>query len=273
MREQKSSMSDEGTTFLGSPEVRFGLQPSLIPTRFQTIYAQQPQGKNAAFLCEAAEGGTYYCKHDLNNRPTRATEWFSHGLARALRITVPESRVMENANGHTFFGSRSLISNAGDFEVRDYLSRKQRNELGGASNWLGQYLSRIYVLDMFLNNPDRTVNNFLLGENLTRLCAIDFADSRLEDITSDRFPVATSNTVRHMRLIDTVHGFSLDMALEMIENIQAIPVSVIDGIIRGMPNDWILDYQIRQIHDAWAEGKIKFRLSALRSGLNDGSRR
>lgn len=136
-------------------------------------------------------------------------------------------------------------------------------------------MSGLYALDMFLNNNDRNLHSFVLLEDTVPnvLCAIDFADARLEDITSDRFPVAGSNTVCNGKFVESCHGFSLDTALEMIDNIRDIRVSVIDRIIGGMPSDWMVDDQKQQIREAWADSRLAARLSALRAGLEDGSRR
>lgn len=263
-------MPDDGEPSIGGCPSRLDSQSSLLRTRIRHIYPSRPTNKHIRFHCTAFDERTYYCKDDADGRPIRATEWISQSLALHLGIAVAEFQIIEH-EGETFFGSREAISTADIFKVRDYLSREQQNELG-ETDWFGRWLSRLYALDMFLNNPDRGMNNFVL-ENGSSLRAIDFADSRLEDITSERFPVATSNTVCNVKFIENVHGFSLDSAREMIERIRVIPVSVIDGIIGGMPNDWMVDDQKQQIHEAWASGRISHRLSALRAGLEDGSRR
>ena len=269
-------MPGDGSKYSEAPSIHLDSQLNLLRTRISTIHQDHPAGKHPKFLCTANDGFLYYCKADADGRSIRATEWIAQSLAVHLGIAVPDFRVMEDMNGdETFFGSRNSISTAGCFEVRDFLTRKKSNELGGPTDWFGRWLSSLYTFDMFLNNPDRGMNNFVLekGTAAGKLCAIDFADSHLEDITSDRFPVAASNTVCNGKFVSSNHGFFLDSALEMVENIRVIPVSVIDGIIRGMPNDWMLDDQKLQICEAWADGRLNLRLSALRSGLEDGSRR
>lgn len=269
-------MPGDGRKFMGAPQSHLDSQLSLLRTRISTIYPGQPTGKHVNFLCTDRDGVVYYCKNDADGRPVRATEWFAQSLAEHLGIAVPVFRVMEDNEGkQTFFGSRNVISTAGNFEVRDYLTRKKVSELGGPADWFGRWLSGLYALDMFLNNPDRGMNNFVLekGSSADKLYAIDFADAHLEDITSDRFPVAASNTVCNGKFVEAHHGFFLDSALEMIENIRVIPISVIDGIVGGMPNEWMLDDQKREICSAWADGRHNLRLAALRSGLEDGSRR
>lgn len=267
-------MPDDGAPSLGNVSSQLDSQLSLLRPRISFVYPGTQNQKHIKFRARAEDGFDYYCKADADGRAIRATEWIAQSLARHLGIAVPEFRVMEH-NGETFFGSRESISTAGIFEVQDFLARKKLNELGGTADWLGNHLSRLHVLDMFLNNPDRGNNNFVLeSDGLARkLCAIDFADARLEDLTSDRFPVAASNTVCNGKFRASVHGFSLDTALEMIDNIRDIRASVIDGIIGKMPNDWMVDDQKLEIREAWASSRLEPRLSALRAGLEDGSRR
>lgn len=273
MRRSVFQMPNDEARFLGNIPSSSDSQLSLLPTRISTVYPSQPTGKHISLVGEAKDGHIYYCKCDADGRPIRATEWVAQSLARHLGIAVPEFRVMEH-NGETFFGSRQAVSTAGFFEVHDFLTRNQPDELGGASEWVGRRLSGLYVLDLFLNNPDRGLNNFLLEtDGYTRkLCAIDFADARLEDISSDRFPVASSNTIVKGKYLRDVHGFYLDAALEMIERIRAVPASEMNGILGGMPSDWMSDDQKSQFCEAWAGDRFESRLSALRTGLEDESR-
>jgi hypothetical protein len=279
MRRLPFQMPDDGARTLGSIPSKLDSQLSLLPTRISTIYPSQPIGKHIRFHCSGDDGQTYHCKSDVDSRPIRATEWISQSLAHHLGIAVPNFRIMEDRDGETYFGSQEHIKTASLFKLQDLLTRKTLvNELGGPSgplSWLGPRLSGLYALDMFLNNNDRNPRNFVLLEDAVPniLCAIDFADARLEDITSDRFPVATSNTVCNGKFFESVHGFSVDSALEMIDRIGAIPVSTIDGIIGKMPNDWMLDGQKHQFREAWFGSRLEPRLSALRAGIKDGSRR
>lgn len=79
------------------------------------------------------------------------------------------------------------------------------------------------------------------------------------------------NTMRHGRLLRSKHGFFVESALEMIDRIEAIPRGLIEGILRGMPDDWMAGAQRNDIVDAWSDKKIAVRLSALRAGIKDGS--
>lgn len=268
-------MPDDKIITLGNPLGHLDAQPSLIPTRIRTIYPHRPIGKHISVHCTAVDGRTYHCKSDADGRPIRATEWIAQSLARHLGIAVPDFQIMDDDNGETYFGSREAIAIAAPFEMNQLLTQITVNELGAPTNWLGPRLSGLYALDLFLNNPDRNLCNFVLEKSAIPnvLCAIDFADSHLEDITSDRFPVATCNTVCNGRFINTIHEFSLASASDMIESIRLVPTSVIDGFIKEMPNDWMANDEKKRICEAWSGSQFDSCLSALRAGLEDGSRR
>ena len=246
---------------------------SLLPSRVSIRYPHEPVGKHIRFRCDTTDGQTFFCKSDADGRPIRAIEWFCHGLTKHLGIAVAPFAVVEDNDGQTYFGSRLKISTAEHFEMLAYLTQAKINELGGKSDWLGRHLSMLYVIDMFLNNDDRNINNFILdkGGMPITLRAIDFADGDPGDISGRSFPVAASNTVCNGRFLASVHGFHPDAASEMINRIRAVPVAAINGIFGGMPDEWIDNEWRNSICGSWADQHHFDRLSALLAGINDGT--
>lgn len=240
---------------------------SLFPLRISTRYDALVSGNDIAFCCDVQEGGFYYAKGDHSLRDIRATEWFATNLAKLLDIAVPDCAVLENSNGETFFGSRRIISVAAEFEARDYLLNAQP-----MAGWLAQHLSRLYALDLFLNNSDRCLRNFLLMQTgLSKvLYAFDFALARLDDLTTDQFPVETSNTIRDGRLLRRFHTFDAAVALNLVDGISGLQQSKIQSILDAMPDDWMANEKRDILSEAWSGENLDIRLSALRSGLIDG---
>ena len=247
------------------------LAPELFPLRISNRYPRDPIGKDFSFRCDVVGGGTFYCKDDGRGRPIRQTEWFATRLAEHLSVSVPTCRVIEDEHGNTFFGSMGVISTAGEFDVRRYLTQPRVDELGRISDWLGRNLSGLYAYDFFLNNPDRRFGNFVLDRDgfSDRLCAIDFADARLEDISTDRFPVATSHTVCNGKILQSLHGFYADSALEMVDRIAAVPTAIIRGIVEEMPLEWVTNEQRDRIYESWSCDLFDSRLSALRAVIRN----
>lgn len=250
-----------------------GAQNSLFYRRIGTIYPTPSIGADLALYCEAVEGGSYYCKFDKDGRQIRATEWLCTHLAAHLGIATAECAILEDETGASYFGSRELISTASEFEVRDFLNHPSPNELGGPSEWPGRYLEQVFAFDMFVGNGDRSMRNFLLvneGQS-RRICAIDFASARLVDWSGYNFPVVTDQTVSVGRRLRETHGPFPASAFEMIDRIGAVPVETIEGILKGMPKDWLTAEQREGTCDNWSSDRVKGRLMALRSGIADGT--
>jgi hypothetical protein len=274
MREWQTIVSRDGQEIEGTQPKVIGFQPSMFPTRISTIYPGNPIGKDLTFCCTAFEGGTYHCKGDTILKNVCATEWICQSLARHLGIAVPEFRVMEDSNGDTFFGSRQAMSTADLFEVRDFLTRPHTDEIGRPTVWLRSHLAMIYVLDIFVANPDRSLSNFVLERDgsTRRLCVIDFADARLAEIAIDRFEVAGSSTLCDGRFLQGVHGgFDHASAFEMIERIRAVPSDFLVRTLGGMPREWLSEAEKQNLLDSWSSGKRLLRLSALRAGIENGT--
>lgn len=252
---------------------RGNVQPGLFPKRISTIYPGRPNGADIAFMCEVAEGGTYYCKSDRNGRQVRLTEWFCTRLAAHLGVATADCAILENENGESYFGSLHHKSTVQDFAVGDFLRSPRKGELGQPSEWPGRYLSSLYSLDLFLNNADREMTNFALhADGLGyRLCAIDFAASRLASLTGREFPIAHGRTLPVGKLLRHVHGFFEDSALEMVDRIAGVPAGVLGGFLAEIPADWASDAQKVGIGETWSSSRMHDRLADLRAGIRNGS--
>ena len=249
-------------------------EPSLFPLRISTIYPDLVNGADISFSCEADRGGTYYCKGDKGRRLIRATEWFCTHLAAHLGIPTPECAILEHPRtSETFFGSQQLSSLASDVELSTFLRNPQRGELGQPAEWPGAYLSGLYAFDLFVSNPDRGMNNFLLNrEGLTRrLCVFDFASVDITVLAGMNFPVASDATVHIGRFLRDRHGFFRQAAFEMIDRLSAVPAETIAGFLKRMPGDWMHAEQREGICELWSGKRLGGRLAALRTGIADES--
>jgi len=249
-----------------------GSSPSLFPLRIKSIYPP-PNGADIALYCIAEDGKIYFCKRDKHSRLIRMNEWLWTGLAQYLKIATPECAVLLDLSGETLFGSLDIGSTAGPFGVQDFLTTPQPDELGGLGRWMGQYLARLYVFDLLCGNPDRGLTNFLRfpDGSSSRLCAFDFASADMSALSRTTFPVAGSPTISIGRKLRRTHGFELPIALEMVESIEAVPRSVIEGLFKGAPKEWMSIEERKAFCEGWMGRQVKERLNALRSGLKDGS--
>ena len=242
-------------------------QISLLNVRISTLYPANPVGQDIALQCVGDDGRFYYGKSDRNGRPIRATEWLATKLANHLGISVADCAVLESNTGETFFGSRSPISVASEHHLNHLLNSPAQNELGQPVPWLGQYLSQVWAFDLFVDNPDRNLRNFIFDQdgNTGRVRAIDFASARLIEFSVERFPVDSDITMRIGKFVRAKHGSHRNAAIEMVERIESIPQEVIQSILNEMPKGWLTEDQIGGIVEVWSNGDRSKRLSRLKA--------
>nr|WP_141243896.1 hypothetical protein [Sphingomonas lenta] len=190
-------------------------------------------------------------------------------MASHLGISVADCAIIENDSGDTFFGSLSPRSVADEVELAVYLTRAQHDETGRPFPWLGRYLAGLWTYDLFIDNPDRTLRNFVLYRDggLQRICGIDFAAARMLSLQNDRFPVDNENTVKVGRTVRNLHGIHLDSAYEMLSRIAAVPGNVVQRILGEMPEDWIDREQKEGLSDAWSDARRNARIASLQARI------
>lgn len=245
--------------------------PQLFPRRIQNRFPP-PNGADVAFSASDESGAIFYCKKDSNGRHVRATEFICTRLSDHLGFRTPAWSIMEE-DGETFFGSQHEISSAGPFVVQDFLTKRRTDELGRIYHFPGAYLAQTFALDMFLGNLDRGLSNFLLVQDgrLFQVCLIDFVESRLMDLTSERFPVAQSSTVLLRKRLSSIHDAFDASAIEMVDRIEAVPKEVFLRYVDETPEDWLGHAQREAFSEVWGSPGFHNRLATLRARLLDGT--
>ncbi len=248
-------------------------QPGLFHVRIGTILPTEPTGADICLRCVGdADGRIYHCKDDIGRRRIRATEWIANSLAKHIGISVAEFAIIEDdTQDKTYFGSRSPISFAERFEMDAFIRTSERDEVGRPSKWLGQFFSRIWAFDLFVCNPDRSIQNFILDRDgqFGRICAIDYASSNLLPFPDRNFPIATSPTEGIGRIIRSRHGSHKAAAYEVLERIGSVPVNTLESIVTQMPEGWLEPDCATEFIEAWSDGRCARRLSLCRAKIAD----
>ena len=245
------------------------LEPSLFSRRISTRFPDAVTGRHLAFGCIADDGGYYFCKYDTDGHPARATEWVATKLAAHVGLVTAPCAVIQGEAGDTYFGSRQVDSPADRVLLENFLATRRANELGQLSGFPGQYLSMLRTFDLFIDNADRGVDNFVLARDgsMTRLVAIDFASARLLDCNVDRFPVELDRTMLVGKFHQQTHGAYPDSAIEMLGRLAAIPASVVEALITEMPDEWMTARSKGEFNDFWSDGRREKRIANLRAAL------
>lgn len=254
-------------TGAGTPAQTTSVQSSLLYPRVSTPLPGFPNGQDIDFHCIADDGNVYFCKRDKGPRPIRATEWFCTKLAQEVGVSVAECAVIEGGNGETFFASRSPVTVASEFELLAYIKKAAHNELGGRADWLGQYFASVWALDLFLDNPDRNMRNFVLDKDgsVGRIRAIDFASARLQNLSNGNFPIASEATCTIGRQVRKRHGTYVASAFALLDTVQQVSVSTIRGILEKMPEGWLAEDQMGRITGVWSDGGLEQRITQTKA--------
>lgn len=252
---------------MGGPVVTRPEQKPLFYPRISTRLPERPIGKDLDCICIGDDGRIYYCKDDAPPRMVRATEWVGTKLAEHLGVAVAECSVLEDFNGQTFFGSRQPLSLADEFTLNRILQQAHSDEVGRPAKWLGAYLAKVWAYDIFIDNPDRTLKNFVLDRegSMGKIKAIDFASARLFQISSGNFPIASENTSTVGRFIRATHGAHQESAYEMLDRIGAVRPAVIEDILGAMPPGWMQKDQMVKFFEVWSSGKHKDRVERAKA--------
>lgn len=240
-------------------------QSQLFPVRISTILPEAPIGGDLAFRCISDLGEFYYAKDDKGGRPIRATEWIATKVADALGLSVAEAAVLEGPDGSTYFGSLQPTSIADEDQCNRFLRTPSVDEVGRPAPWLGQYLSRLWAYDLFLDNPDRNLRNFVLERSARRIRAIDFASARYVHKPDTKFPIASDNTIVVGRFVRSRHGSHRESAIELLDWLGSMATSTITGILDAMPEDWLSEVHRNEFVEAWSDGRRQARIASVKA--------
>lgn len=244
----------------------------LFPVRLRTREFP-PEGAHIEFVTRADDGELYYCKGDRHGIPCRMREAFFSQLASGVNLAPPDFRIIEDEDsGETYFGSRRMPSTAAKLQTIRFLRTDRKDELGRHLPFPSRWFSQLYAFDMFIGNGDRSASNIIgfLDGRVMGLRPIDFSAANLALCGLTDFPDGKSETVQVARNLRTVHSFFADSAIQMLDQLRAVPASVVQTFFEAIPDEWIDVGERERIREIWSNSQLDKRLEALRAGLSDG---
>lgn len=241
----------------------------------KTLIEYPPSHQTADALGEvlADDQHYYYVKGDAHGKIVRASEWICTHIAEDIHIGAPPPMVIEVKSGDVVFGSRRIAQVSDLVTTANFLISPTLSNSNPSTTGLQSLLSSIYVFDMFINNDDRHLGNYLTvsDQDVRRLYAFDFSRSLFWHWPFQAFPSMPCNTVQCGRLLRAMHGFDQTAALATLDRIGALAPDTLQGFIRRMPTDWLPGDVHASFMDWWNNGGRSSRLSNLRKGVGDGT--
>lgn len=211
-------------------------------------YQKKLEGKSNAHLITFSDGNDYVVKYfQPGFEKSLPNEWVAYGLARFLELPIPYARIVDipeefSANVPELAGFESCKYQFASLYKPNCLDGHQVLDVTNLTNDQEQ-LAGIILFDHWICNTDRTRKNILLHEDdphTHRLWIIDHAEvfgtynwalPDLENLSTNLLKSATHQ-------IMTLFIEEEDSFAQQLENIQTIPVLLMEEIVDLIPEEW-----------------------------------
>jgi len=219
--------------------------------------------------CFCGDAGGYVIKKDAPDPYTPHNEWLCSNLATKVGVPQLGFDIVRHVDGNMWFGSSWKNS-----KVIDWWLLAQAGKIN--IDDLREGLSRIYILDLFIHNVDRHMNNYFV--------VLDGADYRIFSFDYGRAwrhhgwplpPVMTDpalNTVNNKNWLKQTFPTYFDAvaANETLDRLGAVTSGQIEEIIAKEPANWLQEPLISDTISWWA-AHASARLDQIRIGIGNGT--
>jgi hypothetical protein len=225
---------------------------------------------DCAQVCRCDDGSDYAVKDEVSNASVPHSEWFCTRLGELVGLASPPCKVVD-VRGKACFGSRWETGH----NAKDWWLRVISGAIDLAS--IAPTLSRIFAFDLFVNNIDRHMTNYIVREQHfgTTLLAFDYSRAWLVNgMPPPDLPMAAhENTTRAMRWMQDQFGhfFSINDAKHVLDRLDLVDHTTIQSILMSHPPEWLTTDQRDGIIAWWQSGARSSRINSIRKGVKDGT--
>lgn len=256
-------MADEGY-FRGEVAL-----PQLIPLKAIACGGANFGSADANEGCFCGDDGFFVIKKNDAHPTLPHSEWFCSSLAMGCDVPQVPFSVIEHMDGNHWFGS--LWQNG---KVADWWTLAEQGKIDFSA--LADDISKIYAFDLFINNVDRHMNNYMVvpakGGHTIR--SFDYSRAWLcqpfppvEIMDDDAATISCKDWFKN-----NFENYPKSEAMCLvIDRIEGMKLDTIKGIIAGHPHNWLTNHQSETIIDWWKSGMAAQRASSIRKGIADGS--
>lgn len=245
------------------------IQQNLVKLNVKTVYPQKTGTIHAGGFCSCDDGLDYAFKKAEGAAVfVPATEWLCGHLSNTCRIHTPPMEILQGLDGRMWFGSRI---EGGTLDADQCVMELAAGDMDKRILNLKERLSAIYAIDLFVNNVDRHLKNYLFRSSLNGavILAFDYSLAWLAHGPELRgYPTgATSKTAQLRAFLDTLYGFDLPSAKKVINDIQGLPADWIDGPVASMPVEWKQGVDVAAAVAWWKSDERAARCEAIKGAL------
>jgi hypothetical protein len=246
--------------------------PQLVPVKAVRCDPANLGTADCEYICRCDDGSDYAIKISKPFPGVRHTEWLCYHLGERVGLASPPCQMVEMPDGTIAFGSRWETG-----EIKNWWNEVVSGTI--ALSDLNGPLSRLFALDLFINNDDRHLNNFFIRKQYKghSLISMDYSRAWL----LHRFPLPmlplppTVKTVLAHRVLVHLFGNFLDIgeATKVLEDLRKVNHTEIANIIRRHPKNWLTISQKSSIMKWWKSPERIQRIDGILAGLANGTYR
>ena len=176
---------------------------------------------------EVSNGLRYHIKGDQKGRTVCASEWLCTKIAEETGIASPQSALIRRLDGSLVFGSQRISGVADKIVTLTFLTTPSQLSDLQTPPTLRRILSEIYAYDLFINNLDRHLGNYLSADvsGYRRLYAMDYSRALFFQWPFDGFPPPDQKTRFCGKILRQHHGFDEGAALNMIDKLGRLSIA------------------------------------------------
>ena len=213
------------------------------------------------------DGMPYFLKSATPSPAVPASELLCSSLATAVGLVVPNFNVaLMPGTGEEVFASRQ------ENGIDDSLQWFESLVAGSLPENVQRQLSMWFAFDLFVNNPDRHINNFLCRNvgGLRTVHGFDFSEAFIQAGWPPSLVMRRdSNTILFRRALQGyMCQINKSAAIDVLARLRSLPVDWMAEAIRRVPLSW-MDDALRASVDAWWREERQQRAFAIEEAIQN----
>ncbi|OSR73982.1 hypothetical protein BV326_01438 [Pseudomonas syringae pv. actinidiae] len=242
-------------------------QRQLFPIAVITTYPNDQGSADLGMIGLAENGKDYAIKTVTDgNGMVPASEAFCYQLARHILIGTPDFDVIELHDGSLAFGS-AWEGGVETLKDRTEILRVLSGEIPIVG--LKAFFSKVYALDLFVNNVDRHFGNYIFRPSYSGKIGLAFDFSRAWFAFNPFGFEATEhcNTFTGIHAIRQFGQYDKFEAEKCLDKILSLTTGDIDTIISNFPAAWMSEHNRQEFLGWWDSQARKERIDFLKGML------
>lgn len=245
-------------------------QRLLFPIEITDVYRNEIGTADCQTIGTATNGKDYAIKTvSEGNGHIPSSELFCYELARELQIATPEYNVIKMRDESLAFGS---MWEGGALDITNQQVLLGILQKTIPVRGLKNFFSKVYALDIFINNIDRHFGNYLFrgGYNSTIALAYDYSRAwyAFSPFNYESKDDPNRKTQICHTLIKRFDLFDNMVAINTLDEISRISDEVINQILFLIPNEWLSSSSKTDFMDWWSNGAMQERVGILKRSIN-----